>query len=112
MRAYLSGPMHGFPDNNFPAFYAAERVLRRRGWEVINPARLDEENPAPAGMSYSQGRRFFMDRDLNIIMTEMWAEFGDTMFVLPGWTQSPGAMAEVSLAHSLGMKVRVYREEE
>ena len=112
MHCYISGPMNGVAEHNFPAFFAAERYLRKRGWEVINPARLDEEDPAPKGMSYHQARRFYMDRDLNIIMTEMYAEFGDVMFLLPGWTQSPGAMAEVSLAHSLGMKVRVYREEE
>ena len=112
MKAYVSGPMRNYPDNNFPAFYAAERTLRRRGWDVINPARLDEEDPAPQGMSYSQSRRFYMDRDLNIIISEMFAEFGDTIFTLPGWTQSNGALAEVALAHSLGMRVKMFVEEE
>ena len=114
MRVYLSGPIDSYGDRyeNLAAFYAAERALRKRGWDVINPARIDEEYPPPQGMSYHQCRRFFMSRDLNVIMDDMYAEFGDVMFLLPNWTMSPGALAEVALARSLGMKVKVYREEE
>ena len=110
-RCYISGPMEGLPEDNHPAFFAAERQLKRDGWEVINPALLDKIDEPPNGMSRAQSRRFFMDRDLNLIISEMWAEFGDTIFTLPGWTQSPGALAEVALGLSLGMRVRPYREE-
>ena len=38
---YIAGPMRGYPEFNFPAFYAAEERLRARGHAVFNPARRD-----------------------------------------------------------------------
>ena len=111
MVAYISGPMDGYPNHNKDAFYAAERVLRRQGWEVINPARLDEEHPVPPGMTRAQERRFFMERDLNAIINGMLAELGDTIFFLRGSCDSSGAQAELALGRSLGMNIRPFREE-
>jgi len=37
-RIYISGPMTGLPEHNFPAFHAAAERLRKAGWEVNNPA--------------------------------------------------------------------------
>jgi len=35
---YISGPMTGLPDHNFPAFYEAAEHLKRLGWNPVNPA--------------------------------------------------------------------------
>ena len=35
---YLSGPMTGLPEFNYPAFHEAARRWRAIGWDVINPA--------------------------------------------------------------------------
>ena len=35
---YVSGPMSGLPDLNFPAFHAAAAELRALGHTVVNPA--------------------------------------------------------------------------
>lgn len=43
--AYISGPMRGIPDYNFPAFFAAEEALLEAGWNTINPARIDSNCP-------------------------------------------------------------------
>ena len=37
-RIYLSGPMSGLPELNFPAFHAEAARLRALGFEVVNPA--------------------------------------------------------------------------
>jgi hypothetical protein len=41
-KIYLSGPMTGLPDLNFPAFHAEAARLRALGYDVINPAELPE----------------------------------------------------------------------
>ncbi len=113
MRAYISGPMdsYGDPTENREVFRRAAKQLRRNGWHVLSPVELDEEAPPPAGMSWHQSRRFFMKRDLNVIIDEMWAEFGDTLFTLHNWVFSSGAKSEVATAQSLGIKVKMYVEE-
>ena len=40
MRIYISGPMTGKHDFNYPAFNAAAKRLRSEGHFVINPAEL------------------------------------------------------------------------
>lgn len=35
---YISGPMTGLPECNYPAFNEAAEKLRRNGHDVINPA--------------------------------------------------------------------------
>lgn len=37
---YISGPMHGFPEFNFPAFEDAAGKLRAHGYRVISPHEL------------------------------------------------------------------------
>src|SRR3546814_10570753 len=40
---YIAGPMSGYPEWNYPAFFRAEYTLEREGWDVKNPARKDDE---------------------------------------------------------------------
>lgn len=42
-RVYLSGPMTGLPELNFPAFRVEAARLRALGFEVVNPADLNPE---------------------------------------------------------------------
>jgi hypothetical protein len=41
-RIYLSGPMTGIPENNFPAFHMWAERLRADGYDVVNPAEIQE----------------------------------------------------------------------
>lgn len=98
-KAYLSGPMRGLPDNNFPLFNAAAAVLRNRGWDVHNPA--EHDNPGETSRDYAR-------RDLNIIID--WLGDDDVVIVLPYWEESLGATAEVSTAEWLGLKIMTIEE--
>lgn len=42
VKVYIAGPMTGFPDHNFPAFFDAEAKLKELGFEVVNPASFGE----------------------------------------------------------------------
>lgn len=37
-RIYISGPMTGLSEYNYPAFHAAAQALREAGYHVTNPA--------------------------------------------------------------------------
>ena len=88
-KAYISGPMTGIKDCNFPAFFKAEALLKEKGLIPINPARLS------TGLSY----RNYMDIALAMVRC------GDSVLLLPGWESSKGAIAEKAYAESLSMKI-------
>ncbi|MEN5313384.1 DUF4406 domain-containing protein [Pseudomonas koreensis] len=89
-RIYLSGPMTGLPELNFPAFHAMTTQLRAAGHAVTNPAELN-----PDGGSWTDCMR----RDIAALMD------CDTVARLPGWHTSKGAQLEVLIAEHLGMTV-------
>lgn len=94
---YISGPMRGQPGMGIPAFYAAEGRLVATGWKVINPARLDTTEPCGFPEGGAEWLRFHAKRDLDLIMA-LRPKQGDAVVVLPGWSKSIGAQAEVALA--------------
>lgn len=95
-RIYISGPMTGIPESNFPAFHAEAERLRTLGYDVVNPAEIDH----PDGSKYNDWLR----ADLVQLLT------CDTIAVLDGWLNSNGAQLEVQLAHRIGMPIFVSRE--
>ena len=44
---YIAGPMSGLPNNGYDAFNRKAAQLREAGWDVVNPAEMDDE----AGLS-------------------------------------------------------------
>ena len=90
---YLSGPMSGLPDNNYPAFHAAAAQLRAAGYTVINPAELG----LPPGLEWIDYMR--------ACITAMMLGKAEAMAMLPGWRRSDGALAEWDLARRLGFPV-------
>jgi hypothetical protein len=94
---YIAGPMSGFDDHNFPAFYEAERELREGfGLGTINPARLDAVQGEPDCGRW-QG---YLRRDLAEIATR-----ADAVVVIDGWKNSRGASLEAYTAQQMGMPV-------
>jgi hypothetical protein len=90
-RIYISGPMTGLPDLNFPAFNAEANRLRALGYDVVNPAEI---NPEP-GKSFHECLR----TDLREMLT------CDTVALLNGWERSVGAHLETHVAHRVGIDI-------
>jgi hypothetical protein len=86
---YISGPMTGRTDYNFPAFHAKEYELKKLGYKVINPARRGTEE---------DDRRALLSWDMQQVCK------ADFIYMLTGWEHSTGARAEwaTALAANLG----------
>ena len=94
---YLSGPMTGLPELNFPAFHAAARRLRALGWQVVNPAEI---NTDPAATWHQCLRN-----DLIAL-----AGCCDVLALMPGWQTSRGAHLELHVARELGLRIVTVEE--
>jgi hypothetical protein len=91
-RIYISGPMTGHDDHNFPAFHAAAVRLRQAGWEVANPAEnFDGRTDLP--------REAYLRADM-VMLAQC-----DAIAMLPGWEDSRGATLEYTVARELGCAV-------
>ena len=95
IRVYISGPMTGLPNLNFPAFNAAAEVLRVNGFDPVNPVDI---NPDPNATWVECLRN-----DIAAVCT------CDAVALLPGWENSRGAHLEVQVAHALGLKIRTFQ---
>lgn len=91
-RIYISGPMTGKPELNFPAFHAAAAKLRALGYEVINPAELDLLDKQK--LTWQE----YMRRDIKVLVD------CDAIALLPGWEKSKGARAEKYIADLLNLR--------
>jgi hypothetical protein len=100
---YIAGPMTGYPEFNFPAFFKAQALFEKNGWKVFNPAAKDEEakvhemeafktGDAAAsikeGFDYKAAFSWDCEKVIN----------GDGIFMLKGWEKSTGARAEWAVA--------------
>lgn len=89
MVIFISGPMTNKPEYNRPQFFAAEKMLKKHGYIVWNPAYN------PDGLSheaYMQVCYAMIDRS-------------DAIYQLPGWKESKGARLEKAYADATGKKI-------
>lgn len=99
---YLSGPMSGIPQFNFPMFDRIARSLRAQGYRVVSPAEMDDEAVRAAAVSSADGAAHsaggptwgdFLARDVRIIADQV-----NGIILLPGWERSRGARLEAFVA--------------
>jgi hypothetical protein len=96
--------MRGIKNLNHPAFFEAEERLKAKGYNVINPARMDQElglNPHNSQMD----SKFIEDcarRDIDAVFE------CDELVLIPKWEKSKGARAEVAVAQWLEKPLRLY----
>ena len=95
-RIYISGPMTGVPQRNFPAFDAEAERLRSLGYEVVSPAEINREQDGDW--------HYFLRRDLSELLT------CDAIALLEDWQNSSGAHLEMHVAHRVGMEILIARE--
>ena len=98
MRIYISGPITNNP-NHRTDFNAAENMLRRRGYETINPSKLYLVAP---GLTWKQ----YMKVCLKLL------KCADAIYMLDGFERSRGALIEFNRAHLLPNIKKIYLEAE
>lgn len=116
-RVYVAGPMRGYPNFNFDAFYEAAAWLRAKGYEVFNPAESDNEkhgvdisagniegSEEVAAAQHGFSLREALGRDADYITQK-----ADAIYMLRGWENSTGAQAEWALARA--MKLQIFYQE-
>lgn len=102
-RYYLSGPMTGYPQFNFPLFHEVAAKLRAAGYTIISPAEIDSDAVKGAALKSKDGSLDaqgkiagetwgeILSRDVKLVADEI-----DGIIFLPGWQKSRGALLEAT----------------
>lgn len=100
---YIAGPMRGYDDFNFPAFFKAEAAIEKMGHRAINPARHDNDAgfDETAGEVTQQYLRDALAWDLGQVCRS------DGIVILDGWYRSRGARAEVAAARAVDIPIYI-----
>lgn len=103
-QVYVSGPMRGIENHNFPAFDAARDKLLNMGFLVISPADLDRDD-------YDSARPvdFYVQRDMEALLNIKRSGSKPAIYMLKGWEKSFGARAEKAVAEWLEFEI-IYQE--
>lgn len=114
LKCYIAGPMSGYAEFNFPAFFAAQELFESKGYEVFNPASKDNEANVQTDKSFAEGDdqklmqsgwdfRAAFDWDCNKVI------YADAIYMLKGWEKSSGARAEHAVAVSIQQRYPEYK---
>lgn len=90
-RVYISGKITGLPERKYKKLFSnAEALLLSKGYDVINPAALDE-----AEDTTDWAWEDYMRRDIKLLCG------CDYIYLLPNWRDSQGARLEYMVADML-----------
>lgn len=104
MTIFISGPMTGHVDFNYPAFHEAGAYLKEHGHRFLSPAhgRFGHPRTAPAP-DEAKPWESYMRESLKQML------YCDRILMLPGWENSRGATIEKELAETLGMTIEHWK---
>lgn len=110
MTLYLSGAMTGKEHFNFQYFFEVEDVLTKKGYYIINPARLSLEllskklQEKITEDNYYRFMPFFdeIPRSAYMAYDIKYLLSADAIVMLDGWYQSKGAILELKVAQETG----------
>lgn len=105
MTIFISGPMSGLPDFNYPSFHEAGEYLRGLGQSFMSPAhdwRLKPINPPHPKRELPW--EYYMKSSIEKMMR------CDRILMLPGWEKSRGATIEKELAIILNMQIEYWNQ--
>lgn len=105
-RIYISGPMTGYPDLNYPAFDAAQKFFEEKGFTVANPAEIGR---------LANAMREILKQSVPGVPPLSWKDYMvgdfaalancDAIALLPDWEKSNGATLELMFASFCRMTV-------
>jgi hypothetical protein len=99
---YIAGPMSGYPEFNFPAFFAAENRLRAEGYEVFNPAAKSQEEELDKEAFITGDNLRVIEQGFDFRKCYLWdvekVIYANAIYMLRGWQYSPGAVGEHAVA--------------
>lgn len=95
---YISGPMTGIKDFNYPFFNKVAKLLRDAGLEIVSPAETEES------LGYEQGSQ---DWHWGVWMRHALTSLlrCNAIIMLPNWEMSKGALLELQVAEACDMQV-------
>lgn len=110
---YIAGPMSGYLEFNFPAFFSAADYLRSIGWEVFNPADKSNEKAVTKHSSFGEGDGIaLISSGWDFRAAYKWDTdrviSADAIYMLKGWEASPGARGEHAVAMAMKSKYPDY----
>lgn len=92
---YLSGPMTGYTDYNYPAFNQLEQEIKE-----LDPT-IKVINPTQTGVQPDWEWNDYLRHDLLLLLEAK----PDAVITLPHWELSRGAKLEVHVAKNLGIEI-------
>ncbi|WHM52908.1 hypothetical protein [Sulfitobacter phage vB_SupP_AX] len=105
-KIYIAGPMSGIPDHNKPAFIKGEEdmisLFQGEKFSIFNPINHEASLMVQTGQvrDTQEAYRMCMAIDCEYLCKE-----ATDIYMLKGWENSKGAMAEWTLAKCLGLNI-------
>ena len=103
---YIAGPMRGHVGYNYAEFDGVARILRQRGWTVLNPTEIGGLfGNADHIQSHPQIEEALIQIELAALSV------CEAIYLLPGWETSEGSRGELRQAITHHLKIFQYLDQ-